>query len=250
MSNLIILDGTSSIWKNKLIEYINNDRTDSTVIQKISNREPRQSDKNTDLLLKKDEDISIYNLDYYYNFAGKQYGCTKKQIDDALASYKNVFIVIRNQTVINQVKQDYKKHNVFVVFIYSDMDSISEVFSLDKDPVLERSIILAQEDYYCNPDLYDLVTINGNNKTDFIRIVEHMIKSANNAGQHNSGLSYFSTVLIPIICSVPIGILVNILTGVKMTRWSILAFVLSIAVVTLLIIILIQSILRTQNNKH
>lgn len=250
MGNLIILDGTSSIWKNKLIEYINNDRTDSTVIKKISNREPRQSDKNTDLQLKNEVDISIYNLDYIYNFAGKQYGCTKKQLDDALATYKNVFIVIRNQTVINQLKQDYKKHNVFVVFIYSDMDSISDVFSLDQNPLLKSSINLAQEDYYCNPDLYDLVTINGNNKTDFIRIVEHMIKSANNAAQHNRGLSFFSTIIIPIICSVPIGIFVNILTGVKLTRWSILAFVLSIAVVALLIILLIQSILKTQNIKH
>jgi len=248
VKNIIILDGTSGIWKNSLLEYTTRHLSDSTVVEKISNRAKRLSDKKNDLTLTMDSDLSKYNLEYTYFFAGKQYGVSKSNIEEALRRYDNVFITIRSQNVISRLKTDFSEHNIFSVFIYSDMDCITEFLSLYNDDILRDSILQAYTDYSRNPDIYDLVVINGKQPNDFFRLINYIVEkakakpkfNANSIPKKNRGL--FLNMIFPLIYSVLLGIAVNIISGNDYTTWSVTTIILSIALTVLLVFIHVISL--------
>lgn len=239
--NIIILDGTSAIWKDKLIGYINK-QTDSTIVKKDSNRLKRPTDKRVDLYLHANSNIRTFGFEYEYIFANKLYGFSKDRLVKAIEKNKNIFIVIRNQSIIERIKNDFSEFNVFVVFIYSDNESITSV--LGNDHSLEQSIRQAEEDYYSKPDLYDLVVINSNKQvTDFNRIASHIVSCANEndkkiGTKKQPMLKRFAGIIIPILCSFPIGIIVNALTGGVFSNWIIISIIMSLAVLIFLYSIL------------
>lgn len=232
--NIIILDGTSAIWKSALLEYVDSKLPDTTVLRKVSNRPKRHSDLRVDFDFL-EEEKSIQDLYYHYRFANYYYGFSKKALSKALLRYQNVIVVIRNQNVIKHIKQDYKNYNIVSVFIYSDIESITTVLGIDHDKSLECSIQEAYHDYNRNPDFYDLVVINGRQKDDFYRIVDYIIETSNTKGNtvsENRQAILLNRFLGGVI-SVIIGVSVNIITGKTITSTTgaiaVLCFLLTMA---------------------
>ena len=240
--NIIIIDGTSAIWKDQLIGYIDK-QTNSKIIKKDSNRKRRPTDKKLDLDFHSDPDLYTFGFDYEYVFANKLYGFPRDRILKALNRYDNVFIVIRNQSVIERIKNDFSEYNVFVVFIYSDNDSITSV--LGDDGSLKQSILQAEEDYYSKPELYDLVVINSNKRsTDFNRIASYIVTCANTHKKRIKKTPRVAEIIIPILSSFPIGIIVNALTGGIFSNWTVISIVLSLVVLIGLYVILFITIYK------
>jgi len=247
MKNLIIIDGTSAIWKGELISYVNESLPTSSYVTKLSTRSKRSFDTVTDLKLKNDTDLSDYNLEYRYDFGGNHYGFSKEQIDSALSKHANVFIVVRNQQVIKSLQQDYSRINVFTVFVYSDKAKIDAAFSKteENNKDLLNSIEQASDDYSRTPDLYSLVIINSKEKNDFKRMVDFMISSAqkNKRKRRLPNLltskrsRSISTIILVLFYPALLGLAIDIFTSGDITRWSMATLVLSVALTVILTLI-------------
>lgn len=244
MKNIIILDGTSAIWKNDLVNYINIKLSDSILIEKISTRKKRATDGAFDLVLTSDRDLTKYNLEYKYYFSGNEYGFAQSSIIDALSKYQNIFIVIRNQSIIQKIKSDFASENVFATFIYSDMKQIEKVLTLSSGNELKESISQAFDDYIRNPNIYDLVTINGENVNDFFRIINYVIEKSKEKlyiVKKNETKSKYISIIFPLIYTILLGIMVNIITNEIFSTWSIITIVLSACLTILLVVVHIFS---------
>ena len=241
MKNIIILDGTSAIWKNDLVNYISKKLPDSTLIEKVSNRKRRATDGAFDLLLTSEGDLTKYNFEYRYYFGGYEYGFTKSSIEEALLKYQNIFIVVRNQNTIQKIKADFSAENVFSVFIYSDMKQIEKILTLSSNSDLKESISQAFDDYIRNPNVYDLVIINGENSNDFFRTIDYVIEKSKEklkTGKKSQIKSkYILNVVFPIIYTILLGLVVNIISNEIFSTWSIITIVLSSCLTILLVIV-------------
>lgn len=241
MKNIIILDGTSAIWKNDLVNYISEKLPESTLIEKISNRRRRNTDRAFDLILTNESDLTKYNFEYRYNFGGYEYGFTKLSIKNALMKYQNVFIVIRNQSIIQKIKADFPTENVFSVFIYSDMRQIEKILTLSSNAELKESISQAFDDYIRNPNIYDLVIINGENPNDFFRTINFVIEKSKEqlkiGNKREIKSRYILNIVFPIIYTILLGLVVNIITNEIFSTWSIVTIVLSSCLTILLVLV-------------
>ena len=64
MSNLIIIDGTSGIWKDDLVGYITDTLVDSTLIMKKTTRSKEEYDLRLDLQFVSRDEFDKYNYEY------------------------------------------------------------------------------------------------------------------------------------------------------------------------------------------
>ncbi len=64
MSNLIIIDGTSGIWKDDLVGYITDILVNSTLVIKKTTRSKREDDQRLDLQFVSNEEFNQSNYEY------------------------------------------------------------------------------------------------------------------------------------------------------------------------------------------
>lgn len=120
MSNLILIDGTSGIWKDDLVSYITDTLVDSILIMKKTTRSKRDEDQRIDLQFVSREEFSQCNYEYTYKYNKELYGFSKTELENALLKYKNIFLIVRNVDVIRHLCNDYSNNNIIKVFIYTD----------------------------------------------------------------------------------------------------------------------------------
>ena len=191
MTNLFLIDGAAGTGKSDMIEHISekySGRDVATTVKKFTTREhrPDEIDRKVhlDLMfishLQFDEYSKNSNV-YSYKYGGEKYGFDKAAVDEALASYQNVFIIVRNRIIIQQIVNDYPKDCIVPVFIYSDNDKVIE--RLKNDGYDDTSIDfrlsrqeLVWNDYLRQSDLYQEVIINNSNKLDFWRLIDRLLK--------------------------------------------------------------------------
>ncbi len=180
MRNLFLIDGASGTGKTDLINYISNYKINVSYVKKYSTRNVREYEKKIgeklDLIHISEADFSKMNFEYFYNYGGKKYGFTKKQILDEFNYNEDVFIIVRDLEMIKKLKKDFNFLNVISIFIYTDKNLIIERLKRDNHSPediqfrIER-LEIAYNSYLNNPAYYDEVLINSGSKRDYIKII-------------------------------------------------------------------------------
>ena len=182
MKNIFLIDGASGTGKTDLIKYISDYNIKVAYIKKFTTRKIREYEKENaeklDLVHISDEDFDKHNFEYKYNYGGYQYGFSKSQIENCLRKNDNVFIIIRNKNLIEELKRDYNYLNVVSVFIYTDRDLIVERLQKDKHKPEDidfriKRLGIAYKSYLKNPTFYDEILINSGSEDDYQRIIDN-----------------------------------------------------------------------------
>ena len=102
-------------------------------------------------------------------------------MDEALASYQNVFIIVRDRITIQQIVKDYPKICTVPVFIYSDNEKVIERLKNDGYDDISINFRLSRQelvwdDNLRQSDLYQEVIINNSNKRDFHRLIDMLFE--------------------------------------------------------------------------
>lgn len=192
--NIFLIDGAAGTGKSDLLEYIESKYSKpkiAKIIRKFTTRElrPEEKEKKIKLDLKfisysEYLEISKNHEIFSYEYGGNHYAFYKKDIDNALSEYSNIFIIVRNLPLILKLKEEYKNVKVISVYIHSDKSTILE--RLEKDGYSEEAKRfrlsrqkLVWDDYLRNPDNYDEIIINNSNKNDFQRLIDNLIMKYN-----------------------------------------------------------------------
>ena len=178
MKNLFLINGPTYYGKTYLIDYISYFKKNCFFVRRYTTRNLRNNEKTLDLI----HNTSLQefdNFEYVYNYSDNYYGFKKKNIDDAIQKNNNVFIIVRSDDLINQLKRDYSYLNVVSLFIYTDKERIKyrsqEYTSEEISYRLKRSEI-AYRSYLKNPNLYNEVLIDSGSREDFERIIDELLK--------------------------------------------------------------------------
>lgn len=190
MKNLFLIDGAAGTGKTDMVEYINQKYSRgnlATIISKFTTRKRRPEEIVRKLPLdlifisraKFNEHLKKPNF-YSYEYGGQRYGFYKAEVDQALASYQNVFIIVRDGVTIKQILNDYPRICTVPVFIYSDNDQVVKRLKKEgyDDSVIDFRLLrqeLVYDDYLRHPDLYQEVIPNDSNKRDFHRLMDMLI---------------------------------------------------------------------------
>lgn len=243
MSNLIIVDGTSGIWKDDLVGYIIDTLVDSTLIVKKSTRGKRETDSRLDLQFVDQEEFNQYNCEYKYKYNGEFYGFLKIELENALLKYKNTFVIIRNIDVIKNICNDFRESNIIRVFIYTDAKIVARRMNIVNNSSINKSIKEALDDYLRNPEIYDLVLINGASKNDFCRLIDYAIMFVDKKGKKKkyfiltNSQKLVINIILPILDALISGLVINSITSNPLNQWNIICCGLSILHIIWLVII-------------
>ena len=188
MKNLFLVDGAAGTGKTDMVEYIKrkySHGTLATIVQKFTTRKhrPEESARNLPLDLtfvsrsEFKKHLENPNFFYSYEYGGERYGFYKKMVDEALASYQNVFIIVRDLVTIRQIANDYPEVRTVPVLIYSDNDQVAKRLRLegyDDNGVSFRlaRLKLVWDDYLKHPNLYQEIILNNSVKRDFYRLID------------------------------------------------------------------------------
>lgn len=243
MANLILIDGTSGIWKDELVRYITDTLVDSKLIIKATTRSKRDDDLRLDLQFVSHEEFDQRNYEYKYKYNKEFYGFSKIELENALSKYKNTFVIVRNVDIINHLCNDFANIKIIRVFIYTDVQKIAKRMNIKNNSTINKSINQSLEDYLRNPEIYDLVLINAATKNDFCRLIDYTIMYANSKKQD---LTLFTlpkkrkiiiNIVLPIFDALVTGIAINSITSSPINQWNVICFCLSVLQIVWLIII-------------
>ena len=190
MKILFLIDGAAGTGKTDMLEYIREKYLRGnlvTIIPKFTTRAQRPEEINRNLLLDlkfiSQKEFNKYTknpLFYSYEYGGERYGFYKTELDEALAKYQNVFIIVRDKITIQRIKEDYRHVYTVPVFIYTDRDLIIQRLKkegYDDNAInfrLERQELVT-DDYFRHPELYKEVIVNISNKRDFCRLIDILL---------------------------------------------------------------------------
>ena len=189
IKKLFLIDGLAGTGKYDLIEYINNKNNfNSAIIRKFTTRTERIEEKarSIDLELKfiPQEEFAVHRSNddfYYYSYEDESYGFYKIDIINMLKDHENVFLIVRNRSIIQKISFDFKNIAVVVpIFIYSDRSLISKRLMKDGyNPEqikfrLDRSEV-SFNDYLEYPDGELKVIINNSEKSNFYRKINSLL---------------------------------------------------------------------------
>lgn len=195
MKKLFLLDGVAGTVKADLIRFVNTQLSpNSKIVFKYTTRSKRDIDQAVDLIFVSEKKFKqLRDTCYIYPYGeeddgyGKSwYGIPKEELQNAVAEYDNVFVIVRNRHRIKEIKKDYEKiARVISVFIYSDKLStrerlISEGQS-DSD-INSRMKRLDQVwmDYVRKPDMFDsMVLVNDASEEHLQKHLEQLILKYN-----------------------------------------------------------------------
>lgn len=228
-SRLYILDGTSGVWKQDLLNYTARRLSDTTTIRKLTTRNPRLGEDFADLDL---DHVSTNSFeaaqpDYRYKYGGNWYGFTKSKLTAALRETGQVFVIVRNAGVIRKLKRDFADYCPTVAFVYVDSGLAKRKAQELSSALVRTSIHDAYLDYIRDPHLYDEVLIHGGESNDLYRLIDLLIarglakdlillkagKGLPIAIVTTTPTKRFVVILNSAILAAAIGIIVNLLTG-------------------------------------
>jgi len=190
MKNLFILDGASGTGKTDLLRWVTENKEDSVTVKKYTTRLKRdyeiRENVTLDLEFISENDFVEKNLDYTYVYNNSKYGVSKTDIDENLQKYENVFLIIRDENVIERLIRHYSFINVVPIYIYTDLDKLKTRLKkqhADKDEIkkrMERNN-RAFGDYLRRPYLYKEILLNNSSIEDYRRLVEAIMAKYKNS---------------------------------------------------------------------
>jgi len=140
IKNLIIIDGAAGPGKKDLIQFINDKKYKNTAyVQKYTTKPSEKISKPSDLIhinsknfekMKKDDDFKTYK--YGNNKTGElhDYGFKISEIENALKSSNNIFVIIRNRELIDEITSEFQNnYRVTKLFIYSEKEALLEHYT-------------------------------------------------------------------------------------------------------------------------
>lgn len=208
IKNLFIIDGASGTGKSDMLKYLDKKRTSSrtvTTLRKYTTRKIRDEEEAEDYHLDLDfvslEQFEEYKKakDFYsYGYGDEQYGFFKSSLEEALEYFQNVFIIIRNKELSENIRTDFPNTRVINAYIYTDIPEV--VKRLKKAGYSDEKIQFrinrqthAWNDYLKYSQDYDEIIINNSNETDFERLIEQLIQSYNKVSTDSLSISNTET---------------------------------------------------------
>jgi guanylate kinase len=191
MKNLFLIDGASATGKSDLLKWVmENNADDVSFVIKGTTRKQREYERDDpeillDLEFLTDEQFHSRSYDYTYTYGGGRYGFTRAKLTKELLQRDNVFVIVRNNAIINKIANEYGFINVVPVFVYTDKAELVgrlEAAQMDPDVIssrLKRSEI-ALRDYYAHPEVYREVLINNSSREVFHTTIERLIAKYSN----------------------------------------------------------------------
>ena len=186
MKNLFIIDGAAGTGKSEILKYLLRENLMVGIMKKITTRDKRDEEKDNDYILDLEFDkqkfYNSYNDPdfYHYVYGNVQYGFFKSDLEKALLNHNNVFIIIRNNNLVEKLKADFSNIRVILVYIISDKIEVEKRLkrlNYNKQKInfrLERNSI-AKNDYIEHSNDYDEFLINNYNITDYEKLIDQLI---------------------------------------------------------------------------
>ncbi|GHV48934.1 hypothetical protein FACS1894181_06140 [Bacteroidia bacterium] len=191
MKTIFLIDGAAGVGKSDLMHYVETAHKYIThAVKKFTTRPQRDFEdaQKTDLEFISDEEFEkrMRNEEVFEYMYGDRksglykYGFYKSALDNAIKEYQFIFIIIRNQGLIQELINRYKtKVLVIPVYIYSDKGMITE--RLHKEEFseenirfrMERSDLVTQD--YIKNNIYKETLINNSNESDFHRLITQLL---------------------------------------------------------------------------
>lgn len=186
IKKLFLIDGLAGTGKSDLIDFVHRrHKTNSIIIQKYTTRERRNPEEATliDLTFVGLKEFELLKVDgfYFYEYGNEFYGFYAKQVFAALQSYENVFIIVRDRSLIKKISKDFETlAYVIPVFVYTDRDQIVDRLKRDgfDDEQIGFRLKRAQiswDDYLEYPDGALRIIINNSDKAHFNRKINSLI---------------------------------------------------------------------------
>lgn len=185
IKKLFLIDGLAGAGKSDLIEFVAQHQN-VAIIPKFTTRTERyieEAKKNELNFVTEDEFSKLDSADLYsYDYAGKYYGFYKSEILDALDKKEYVFAIVRNRSLIEQIKKEFVDIALVVpIYIYADKNLVVERLRRDgfDDEQIQLRIKrsdLVWADYLKYPDGSMRVIINNSDKTDFHRKLNSLLE--------------------------------------------------------------------------
>jgi guanylate kinase len=191
MKNLFIIDGAAGTGKSDMVRYLKRQHPKKDrvkIVTKYTTREIREEEKNQkeflDLEFITAEEFDKHKKDpdfCFYIYRDEKYGFYKKKLDSAIREFKNVFVIIRNRVLAEEIIKSYPDICTVLAFIYSDQEKVIERLKKDKysQEAIEfrlNRVNIAWEDYLKNAPVYKEVIINNSDKKDFQRLIDLLIR--------------------------------------------------------------------------
>ena len=184
MKNLFLIDGASGTGKSDLLSYVDSYSTKVAIVRKATTREMRDYEKDEhflDLEFISEDDFDNRQFRYEYKYTGKRYGFQRTDIETAFKRTTNVFIIVRNQEIIKQIKEDFGFINVVSVYIHTDSTMVRtrlEQQKMSEDQIKFRlaRLNLAYEDYVRHSSIYQEVLINNSSQVDYHAMIDSMLE--------------------------------------------------------------------------
>jgi guanylate kinase len=176
-SRLLIIDGTSGVWKEDLLAYVST-LTSATLVRKVTTRAPYPEEdfSRRDLEQVEREEFTRIGPKYQYEYSGELYGVTKSNLDEALRKYSTVFVIIRNFEIIQQLKSDYARCRPTSLFVYADSALVAKKVNLTGSPAPREAMRQAFRDFLRNPTSYDEILVNAGTTDDFYRLLDLQVR--------------------------------------------------------------------------
>jgi len=183
---IFLIDGLAGTGKSDLIDFVNRKhKINSTVVQKYTTRERRTPEEASliDLTFVDHEHFESLKTSgfYFYEYGHESYGFYKDDIIFALQHYENVFVIVRDRTLIKKISVDFETlAYVIPVFVYTDRDQVIDRLKrdgFDDEQIgfrLKRSQI-SWDDYLEYPDGSLRIIINNSDKAHFNRKINSLI---------------------------------------------------------------------------
>ena len=166
----------------------------------------------------------------------------EENFDAETSEYKKCYSL--NSDSFNEIKEDKNLDLVQKISGESDLSKKDSLSSLNISNIDIPPINIPNTDNFNSNNIKEEI---GKSKTDFIRIIRHIISTAEMSNKTNTlnnispkskrPISIIISVLIPILCSFPIGIIVNAITGNESTKWVFISVVISVFWIVTLIVL-------------
>lgn len=253
-SRLYVLDGTSGVWKDELMDYTARRLSNAATIKKLTTRGPRPGEDFASLDL---ERVTLDGFraaapDYAYQYGGQWYGFTRTSLQSALRDKEHVFIIVRNAGVIRRLVKDFSRYCPTVAFVYVDSGLAERKAQEFASDLVKTGIRDAYNDYLREPELYDEVLIHADTSNDLYRLVDLLVARGVSkelifvkSGRRLLPVAIATTgptkalivLLSSLILTLALGIGINVLTAGPMEYWQGLTLVLAggIALLALLV---------------
>lgn len=196
MKKLFIIDGAAGVGKTVMLNYIRQKSKSrqnfSYIIDKYTTRKKRLEEVNRSYSMdlkhisnKKFDELFEKEDFVFYEYGNFRYGFFKRELEDAIEKYENIFVIMRSYDLAHAIINTYSKVQVILVYICSDKTNVldrlkSEGYNQEAINFRINRINTSWEDYLKHSHKHQEVLINNSSKNDYKRLINSLVEKYNN----------------------------------------------------------------------